>query len=171
MANADAPRGLWPIRHDLGAEIKTQEHIVTTGETIYKGDLVSAVAAGTVTASSVDDGVIVVGVAAHYVDDSGSAGGKKILVYDDPYIVFGVQADSGTSPTAADRYATANHVATTGNTTTKISKHELDASDIGTGGQLEILGLVNDPSNTWGEHVNLEVRIAEHKRNAAVAGV
>lgn len=171
MANEDSPRGFWPTRHLAGGEIRTEEMVLTTGKTAYKGDLLKCVAAGTVEPSGANDGVIVVGVAAEYVDDSGSAGGKKILVYADPNIAFGVQADTGTSPTSADVFATANHEAGAGNATTKMSGHELDASDIGTGGQLEILGIIDRPDNAWGEHVDLEVRIAEHKRNAAVAGV
>lgn len=171
MANEDNARGFWPTRHLAGGEIRTEELVLTTGATAYQGDLLKVVAAGTVEPSGADDGIIVIGVAAEYVSDSGSAGGKKIKVYADPYIAFGVQADSGTSPTSADVFATANHVAGSGSATTKMSGHELDASDIGTGGQLEIIGIIDRPDNSWGEHVDLEVRIAEHKRNAAVAGV
>jgi hypothetical protein len=171
MANVDQLRGFWPIGHLLGGEIRTKTFIVTTGATCYQGDLLKVVAAGTVEPSVADDGVIVIGVAAEYVTDSGSAGGKEIQVYADPYIEFGIQSDSGTATTALTVFATANHVATTGNTTTLQSKHELDSSDITTGGQLEILGLVDMPDNDWGEHSKLRVRIAEHKWNAAVAGV
>lgn len=171
MANVDAPRGFWPIRQLTGGEIRTNEYVLTTGSTAYRGDLLKVVAAGTVEPSSANDGVIVVGVAAEYADDSASAGGVKIQVYDDPYIVFGVQADSGTAPTAADIFATANHVAGSGSSTTKLSGHELDADDIGTGAQLKILGKIENEENTWGEHVDLQVLINEHLYKAAVAGV
>lgn len=171
MSNIDNPRGFWPVGHLCGAPITTKEFVVTTGQTIYQGDLLKVVAAGTVEESDADDGVIVIGVAAEYVDDSGSAGGKKIRVYADPYIEFGVQSDSGTATTSAAVFATANHVAGSGSSTTKLSGHELDSSDIGAGGQLEILGLLDTPDNAWGEHSKLRVRIAEHKWNAAVAGV
>lgn len=171
MANVDNPRGFWPVGHLCGAPITTREFIVTTGQTIYQGDLLKCVDAGTVEESDANDGVIVVGVAAEYVDDSGSAGGKKIRVYCDPYILFGVQCDSGTAPAATAVFSTANHVAGSGSSTTKLSGHELDASDIETGGQIEVLGLVDEPNNTWGEHCDVVVRIAEHKFNAAVAGL
>jgi len=171
MANVDQLRGFWPVSHLLGGEIRTKTFVVTTGATCYQGDLLKVVAAGTVEPSAANDGVIVIGVAAEYVDDSASAAGKEIQVYADPYIEFGIQSDSDTATTSAAVFATANHVATTGNTTTKISKHELDASDIGTGGQLEILGLIDSPDNDWGVHSKLRVRIAAHKWNAAVAGV
>lgn len=171
MANSDRLRGFRPLRHLTGGEIRLNKYTVTTGQIVYKGDLLKIVAAGTVQAAAANDGIIVVGVAAQYVNDSGSAGGKTVMVWDDPQIVFGVQSDTGTATTAADVGATANHVATTGNTTTLISKHELDSSDIGTGGQLKILGLENQIDNAWGEHSDLEVVIAEHFYKAAVAGV
>lgn len=173
MANKDRPRGFWPIRHLSGGEIRVGEYTVTTGQTIYKGDLVMITAAGTVQSATAGAGTVVIGVAAEYVDDSGGAGGKKILVYDDPNIVFGVQCDTGTAPSAADIGATADHVATVGDSTTKQSRHELDASTIGGAGndQLKIIGIVEQIDNSWGEHVDVEVLINEHHYKAAVAGV
>lgn len=94
-----------------------------------------------------------------------------VQVYDDPNIVFGVQADTGTAVAATDRFATANHVATTGSTTTKLSANELDSSDIGTGAQLKIIGIIDEPNNSWAEHVDLEVIFNEHLYKAAVAGI
>lgn len=171
MANVDNPRGFWPVGHLCGAPITTREFVVTTGKTCYQGDLLKVVAAGTVEPAAANDGIIVIGVAAEYVSDAASAGGKKIRVYADPYILFGVQTDTGTATTSAGVFATANHEAGSGSSTTKQSGHELDASDIGTGGQLQILGLVDEPNNAWGEHSDVVVRIAEHLFNAAVAGV
>lgn len=171
MANVDSPKGFWPLRHLCGGEIRTNQYTLTTGSTAYKGDLLKVVAAGTVEPSAADDGTIVVGVAAEYVDDSASVGGQNIAVWDDPYIVFGVQSDSGTATTSADMFATANHVAGSGSTTTHLSGHELDASDITTGSQLKIIGLISTPDNAWGEHSKLEVLINEHLYKAAVAGV
>lgn len=162
MANVDSPRGFWPLRHLSGGEIRTTKYILTTGATAYQGDLLKGVAGGTVEPSAANDGIIVVGVAAEYVDDSASAGGKTILVYDDPNIVFGVQADSGTTVAATEVFATANHVAGSGSATTYQSGHELDSSDLGTGLQLRVIGKIDTPDNAWGEHVNLEVIINEH---------
>jgi hypothetical protein len=171
MANVDNPRGFWPIRHISGGEIRTNTYFVTTSAAIYKGDLLVAVNTGCVSASSANDGWKVVGVAAEWITAAKSATAyTEIQVYDDPNIVFGVQADSGTSPAVTDIFATANHVATTGNTTTGQSAHELDASDIGTGLQMRILGKVSDPNNAWGEHVDLEVIFNEHFYKAVADG-
>jgi len=171
MANVDNPRGFWVIRHLLGGKIQTTKYILTTGATAYQGDLMVAQNAGTVTPATADDGVSVIGVASEYVTDALSAGGKTILIYDDPFIVFGVQADSGTSPTAAEVFETANHVAGSGSSTTYMSGHELDASDIATGLQMRILGKVDTPDNAWGEHVDLEVLLVEHALNQASTSI
>lgn len=171
MANTDTPRGFWPLRHLSGGEIRLTKYTLTTGSTAYRGDLLKIVAAGTVEPGAADIGTAAIGVAAHYADDSDSDGGVAILVYDDPNIVFGVQSDSGTATTAADIGATANHAAGSGNATTGISGHELDSSDIGSGAQLKILGLIPTPDNAWGEHSNLAVIFNEHHYKAAVAGV
>jgi hypothetical protein len=163
MANVDQLRGFYPLYHLSGGEIRTNTYFVTTSAAIYKGDAVVAVNTGCVSAATANDGWKVVGVAAEWVTAATSATAyTPIQVYDDPNIVFGVQCDSGTSPAVTDIFATANHVATTGDTTTGLSKHELDASDIGTGLQLRILRKVDVPGNDWGEHVDVEVIFNEH---------
>lgn len=163
MANKDKPWGFRPKRP--GSARKT-EYTVTAAKTVYQGDLLKIVAAGTVEAATVDIGSACIGVASSY-----QTAGNKVLVYDDPATTFVVQSDTGTATTAADIGATANHVATAGNATTQQSKHELDSSDITTGGQLKILKLVDRIDNAWGEHSDLEVLISEHHYNTSGAGV
>ena len=160
MANKDRLRGFWPIRHLSGGEIRLAEYTCTTSTTIYKGDLVKLVTGGTVEIGAADIGNGAIGVAAQTV--SSAAAGAKILIWDDPMIVFGVQTDSGGSPTIADIGALANHLATTGDTVTLISKNELDDSDIDTGSQLRTIGLVDQIDNVWGEHADVEVVFNEH---------
>lgn len=174
MANRDNPRGFWPHGHLCGGEIRTNPYIVTTGATVYKNDVLKAVAGGTVQTSAANDGAIVVGVAAEYVDDSASAGGKAINVYDDPNIIFGVQADTGTAVAATDVFSMANHVAGSGSTLTHLSGHEIDSSQLAAqgGNQLKVLGKIEAPDNDWGEHVDLRVIFNEHLfRGAAVNGL
>ncbi len=190
MANDDAPMGLWPISHPSGCLRKNVfgNYIIdaNTAGALARGDLVSSEAGGNIELSAANDGVIVCGVfwGCEYVDADGQIHhsayipatktgftGMKAHVYDDPTIVFGVQADSGTDLTVASVFNTANHVAGTSDSTRKLSGHELDSSDVGTGSQLKILGLVDMPNNAWGEHVKLRVLINEHLHKAAVAGV
>ncbi len=171
MANVDGARGFFPTRHLSGGEVHTREYTLTTGQTVYKGDLVKLVTAGTVEEADANDGLVVCGVAAGYVDDSASAGGKKVLVYADPNIVFGIQSDTGTATAITDIGRTANHVAGAGVAATGLSGHELDASDIGTGAQLMIIGLVDRTGNAWGAHSEVEVLINEHVARAAGTAV
>ena len=154
MANSNTPMGAWPVEglfgpaNDIG---RTLPFKVKASQTIYVGDFLSADATGTVVASTADDGVIVVGVASHYVVGNAS-GTTDIAVWPATWYIFGIQSDTGTATTAADVFATANHVAGSGDATTKMSGHELDASDIGTGLQMRLLGLDPTPGNAWGEH-------------------
>ena len=173
MANVDAPKGLWPIRHLCGGQIRANGYLVTTGVTIYQGDIVELDSAGTVGVAEAGDGVAVIGVAAEYVDDSGSAGGKKIAIYDDPFIVFGIQQQTGGSVAAADVGLSADHVAGAGNATTKLSGHELSLTLAGTAAQFFILAKISEATNDWGEHCDLEVIFNEHryKGAAGAAGV
>lgn len=168
MANVNAPMGFKPRYRLGGGDITPHEYIVATGQIIYKGDLVDARTDGTVIAAAADDGASVLGVAAEYVDDSASAGGKIIMIYDQTDIVYEVQVDGGTLA-ATDVFATADHVATTGDTTTHVSKHELNAT-VG-GLQCRILGLVPDPDNAWGADCNVYVVINEGLFYPATASV
>jgi hypothetical protein len=154
----------------------------TYGTALFRGDAVKPVAAGGIEAAAANDGVLVCGVffGCTYVDANGdqqisdyipaSKTGFteiKLDVYDDPFIVYEVQGDGVSASAAeADRFATANHVAGAGSTTTGLSGHELDSSDIGTGLQLRILERVLPPRytpNDWGSaNVKLQVIFNEH---------
>ena len=158
MANADRPRGLWPIRHLSGGEIRMSEWTVTTAQTIYKGDLLELVAAGTVEEGDAAKGVLIMGVAAQYV--GAASAGDKILVWDDPHIVFGIQTTDSIVTTAADIGQTGDHLGTNGSSTTLQSAHELNT--LGTNLQLRIIGLVAQINNAWGEFSDVEVVINEH---------
>lgn len=174
MANVDNPRGMWPIGHMTGGEIRTREYIVTTSTgSIFVGDPLKVVTAGTVEVAAANDGEIIIGVAAEHVTSATAAtAGTKIQVYDDPYIVFGVQADTGTAVAATCVFSKANlNTYAAGSTTTGVSIVELDSSDIDTGSQLKILGKIESPDNAWGEHVDLVVVFNEHFWKAAVAAV
>ena len=167
MANVDNPKGFYPVRHASGGEIRTRHYILTTGEVVYKGELLKAVAGGTVETAATGIALAAIGIAAEYMD--GTTAGTEVAVYDDPQIVFGVQSDGTAAATGV--FATCDHTAGAGSATTGCSADELDISTIGTGGQLEILGKIETPGNDWGAHTDLEVLFNEHKRKAAVASI
>lgn len=184
MANTDRPRGFWPIRHAHGGEIRTRTLDVdaANGSAMYRGDVAESESDGNLAVAAADKGIAVIGIFAgfiytdaggdvHYSDSmpatKTSFTSIKAFVWDDPYIVFGVQSDGTLAET--DIYACRDHVAGTGNAKTNISGHELDAT--AGGEQCEIIGIVTRPDNAWGEFVDVEVMFNEHKRKAAVAGI
>ena len=171
MANIDSPKGMWPVRHLSGGQIRTNSYILTTGTAVYKGDILKVVNTGTVEPASAADAQIVIGVSAEYVAAADASAGREIQVYDDPLIVFGIQDTTSQSTVAADIFTTCDHVAGSGSATTGLSGHE--ANTAGTDAQLRIIGKVDEPDNAWGEHVNLEVVFNEHlfKQNATTGSV
>lgn len=189
MANADIAKGFRPKRHMfLGAlpgvnSVKGEPYTCATtyGTALRQGDAVKPVAAGGIEKAAANDGVLVCGIfwGCSYVDANGdqqlsdeipaSKTGFteiKLDVYDDPFIIYEIQADDGGASTAAeaDTFATANHVVGTGSSVTKLSGDELDASDIGTGLQLRILrkSSAHYPNDWASSNVVLEVMFNEH---------
>jgi hypothetical protein len=164
MANKDFPRGLWPAGHLCGGAIRSHRYTLTTGEIIRRGEVVKAVAGGTVEDAAAGDGAIVVGVSADYVDDSASAGGKTVNIYDDPNIIFGVQAS--VAITAVAVFSTSD--LTTCASSNQYSDTELD---LDSNGQCKIIGLVEEPENSWLINADILVIFNEHLYKALVAGV
>lgn len=172
MSNANDPKGLYPIRHLCGGLISPNRYVLTAGATVFKGDVLKVVAAGTVEAAAAADGLIVVGVSAEY-KVAPASGITHVLVYDDPYIIFGVQANLHSAAVAqTDVFATANHVVAAGSALTGLSGHQFNTSNLGTTGQLKIIGKIDAPDNDFGVHyVELAVIFNQHLYKAAVAGV
>ena len=190
MANTDAPRGFKPVGHYINGDVvpPPKPYLVnsSTASALFEGDLVTQETTGNIEAAVADDGVAVAGVFAYatYLDADLRLRRVRTLpavktgftdikgyVYDDYLTIFEVQADSGTVlAEATSRGKTANHVAGSGSTTTEMSGHELDSSDVGTGSQLMILDIVNRLDNEWGEHAKLLVMIYEHRLKATTAG-
>lgn len=164
MANKDFPRGLWPVGHLCGGAIRSHRYILTAGEIIRRGEVVKVIVDGTVEDATAADGAIVLGVSADYVDDSLSVGGKYVNVYDDPNIIFGVQAS--VSITLAAVFSTSD--LTTCTSSEELSNTELD---LDSQGQCKIIGLVDEVENSWLVNADILVIFNEHLYKALVAGV
>lgn len=165
MANIDAPHGLAAVKMLNGGKIPMHKYTSGVTTAIYQGDVVKLKAGGRVVTETVTTGsYAILGVAANYCAASGT-----VWVYDDPDTIFEIQSDGATDPTAATSLAmvgnTAPLVLTTGNTTTYISKQELDYSAIttGTADPLQIVGnydgVNNDPALA---HSRYLVRLTRH---------
>lgn len=149
MANNDNPHGLRAVKMLNGGKIPTSEYIVGTTTVVYEGDIVNLRAAGKVATLKTTGGAAnTLGVAVHYATT-----GQALAVYDDPGTVFEVQSDGATDPGATTAQGhignNAPLVVTTGNTTSKISKHELDYSAVttGTADPLKIIGIYAGADN------------------------
>lgn len=150
MANADAPHGLNAVKMLNGGKIPMHKYTSAATTAIGQGDIVTLRAAGKAAALKTSGGANnILGVAASY-----AAVSSDIWVYDDPDTIFEIQSDGATDPGSA---TAAGHVgntavlivANTYNTTTKISKMELDYSSIttGTADPLQIVGFYDGVNN------------------------
>jgi len=175
MANIDRPRGFRPAEGIGSQHIVKRFPIDSSNSTaVFVGDVMDLNAAGSVRPAAADAGVTAAGVCVGIQDSNGnpigspnssvstkylptSTAGYALVAMALPGAVFICQTDSGTVPTSADIGATADHAAGSGDTTTAVSRHELDASNIGTGLQFRIIGILEEPGNTWLEHVDVYV--------------
>lgn len=187
MANLDAPYGLRPVRHLTGGCVRTNEYTIASGyaTSIFTGDPVKLVAGGSleIAAGAVTDAIGVFW-GCSYVDGSGNqvfskhwpasttATEIKAMVYDDPDIIFQIQADA-TGVVAADVGAHADWEIVAGSTSVGRSKTNLDASlAIGaTQAGLRVLRIVDDGENVAGAFADVEVQMAQHAFNTVGAGI
>jgi hypothetical protein len=183
MANVDAPNGAKPVRHLTGGVIRAREwKIIGDGNAssnIFTGDFVKLQSSGYITVAGAGDRLLGVFAGCKYTASDGTPKFAKYwpastttlgsadataYVYDDPNIVFAIQGDGTDAFTQVGNLA--NIAVTAGSTTTGQSKMELDTDNIGTGtANLRILGITDDPKNSWGANTEQEVLIHEHELN------
>ena len=180
MANTDAPRGFWPVRHLTGGTIRASEYTIASAyaTAIFMGDMVKLVAGGGIEIAAAGARVIGVFQGVEYTNPAGDvvfsnnwpagqAGTNiKAVVYDDPNIVFGVQ--SAGSTVAADVGNLGDHVNTAGSTSTGQSNQELNGTTSTAYAGFRVLGKIGAPDNDWGTNVNLEVQVYEHEFGASL---
>jgi hypothetical protein len=183
MANLDSPNGFRPVRHLTGGTIRAEELPIASGEAaaIFSGDLVMAIAGGTIKVGTATAGGAAIGIfnGCQYTDVDGSikfspywpagqvATDAVAYVYADPNIVFSAQtAGDGV---LADNGALLDLTATAGSTVTGRSKQEINQA-ASTVDQFRQLGLVKRADNAYGANAEMEVVIHLHVRNPG-AGV
>jgi len=151
----------------------------SNGTNVFIGDIMANNAAGSVRPAAANAGVTAVGVCVGLYDSNGVAIGSpgasvttKYLPsstagYADvalalPDAIFVAPFGATYTPTVADIFGSIDHVATAGSTTTCRSGHVLGgAGGINTEAQFVILGLVNEPNNSWGDYCDVYVRFLE----------
>jgi len=152
MANVDKPF-VFRFAYTLHGGPPSTRKYKNTAVAIYPGDAVHLDGSGRVNTISSD--VAPNGVALNYVSATAD---QAVYVMDDlTNTIFTVQADG--SDLANDTVIGLFYdiVQTTGDTTTLQGKQELDSSD-STHDHLELIGLVDDPGNDWGEFCNVFVK-------------
>lgn len=154
MANADKPFGFRFAYTEHGGPPAIHVYKCTAA-IVYPGDQLHLDGSGRVNSAASSDSCM--GVAATY---AAAVADTEVFVYDDlANTVFTVQADGADLADDTVIGLFYDVTATTGNTTTFQSKHELD-SDASTADTLELIGLVDKPGNAWG--ANCEVYVKFH---------
>ena len=168
MANTDSPKGFRPLEEGPLFPVSVD---ASNGTTIGKGDPLEMEADGGYGRAEAGDAALVKYIAWGFKDSDGnsisylpaSTAGTVTAIPVTPGRKFIVQSDTGTNVAATAVNATADFVVANCSTTSGVSQVELDASDIGTGTQLRILGKLEEPNNSWGEaHVDLIVEFSEN---------
>ena len=178
MANLDNPNGFTPVRHLTGGIIRTEEMPIASEEAdaIFSGDVVMAVAGGTIKVGTATAGLAATGIFAGCfftaVDGkptfskhwpAGQVATDAIAyVYADPMIVFSAQTTG--DGVLTDNGALLDLTATVGSTTTGRSKQEINEA-ASTVDQFRQLGLVKRADNAYGANAEMEVVFYEHVRN------
>jgi hypothetical protein len=192
MANADTPFGLRPVRYLSGAPYNGAATVYTTaaadGTAIFIGDPVilsgTAQTVNGVTYADVDQAAtgdvitgVVVGVLPETADSTvhrAASTLRRLLVADDPNLVFEIQEVSGgTALTTAAIGLNANFVVGSGSSSTGMSGVELNNATEATTNTLDlkIVNIVNRADNEAGEHAKWLVRINRHQYANQVAGI
>jgi hypothetical protein len=188
MANRDNPSGFKVARHANGGVARPNRYYIASAlaSNIFRGDAVIPVntnkrinvAATTNRLIGVFQGVAYVQPNGEFVDEKFWPTGQTLktgtvaeaLVWDDPNLLFEVQGDEDI--VEADIGAMADIVAGTGSTSTGISAHELDSSNIGTGDTLRIEQFVDRPDNERGANfARVLVRISKHYLAGAATAI
>jgi hypothetical protein len=183
MANTNSPYGFIPLRHMSGNAPRANKYTIASGlaENIFSGDLCILDANGQVTphtATETNNIGVFAGVSytasdgsfvfSRYFPTGTSATGLIAYVYDDPYIVYRVQ--SAGTPAQTNVGNCADVVAGAGSTTTGQSGFSLNGTMGASTATCKIIGLWEDPANSFAQYAQLEVLINEHLLKAT-AGI
>ena len=183
MANPNSPYGFKVVRHMSGNAPRANKYTIASGmaENIFTGDLVIIIDNGVLTphsAGEVNNIGVFAGVSytasdgeyiySKYWPASTVATDIVAYVYDDPYTVFRIQ--SAGTPAQTDIGSNADVVAGAGSTTTGQSGFDLNGTMSNGTATCKIIGLWEDPSNSFAQYAQLEVLINEHLLKAT-AGI
>jgi len=186
MANKDAAFGMRPVGTLSGqSNMQTNEYFIADNEasSMFQGDpviqqasntgFIDIGATGSETNIGVLNGVLIDNNPStgkpsfqnFYTQTNVTSGSIRAFVYDDPYMKFEIQGDTGTNSDVTDRHEVADYVNMGTESANGISAAELDMSDLAaTDGSLKIVGFSTDPENNelGSAHMNYIVIWNEH---------
>lgn len=172
MANVNRPNGLTPVGHLTGGLIRANVYTIAAnyGTKLYSGQPVIMTGTGrNIAAAAADGAAIGVFAGCQYVDTLGEvqfrpfwpapgavATGTVVqaFVFDDPNIVFEVQADTLAEADVGQTYdfTIGSGSDTTGRAATIIADASKGSSQV-----VRVLGLVDRPDNAFGAYAKVEV--------------
>lgn len=173
MANQNTPTGF-----KLSTSLTTGQAVgnyrgyvdSSNATAIFKGDPVMGESDGNLAPATAGAAYLVAGIAdeIYTIDSFGNAvpalylpaltAGYVSYIPVFPGQVWEVQA---TTAAITDVYATADFASGTGSTLTGQSKYVLTGSDLGTGTQMRLIGLVPVANNVWGAYAKVQVVFLE----------
>ena len=186
MANKDAAFGMRPVGTLSGqSNMQTNEYFIADNEpsSMFQGDpviqqasntgFIDIGATGSETNIGVLNGVLIDNNPStgkpsfqnFYTQTNVTSGSIRAFVYDDPYMKFEIQGDTGTNSDVTDRHEVADYVNMGTESANGVSAAELDMSDLAaTDGSLKIVGFSTDPENNelGSAHMNYIVIFNEH---------
>lgn len=175
-----AKTGFWPAQIQ-GNQVLVKRFPVTAanGTNIFRGDVVANASTGGVIPATADTGTTQVGTVVALYDSNGvpvgspnssvatkylpsTTAGFADVACALPNTIFVAYAGNNTNIASdADIFASLDHVATAGSTTTAVSGHVLNGSTKNTEANFQILGRVDMPDNAYGTYVGVYVRFLE----------
>ena len=185
--NKNAAFGLRPVGTLSGSNnLQTNEYFIADNEasSMFQGDpiiqqasntgFVDIGATGSTTNIGVLNGVLIdvdpstgkPKFANHYTQTNITRGKIRAFLFDDPYMKYEIQGDSGTNSDVTDRHEVADYVNQGTESANGVSACELDMSDLAaTDGSLKIIALSTDPDNSdlGKENHNYVVIFNEHQ--------
>jgi hypothetical protein len=189
MSATNAPFGLRPAYHPSGLDRATAlaDGILSTYNTdILKGQPVKMATTGVIQVAAAGDAFLGAFSGVEFTDTTGrrrvsnywpastayQTGSCIAYYYDDPNIVYEIQADGSLAQTSigaeSDLSAT-----TAGSTTTGLSQCTISTSVVaaGSGAQMRIINLAPYPGNAWGDSFTIvRATVAKHQYAQIASG-
>ena len=189
MSATNAPFGLRPAYHPSGLDRATAlaDGILSTYSTdILKGQPVKLATTGVIQVAAAGDAFVGAFSGVEFTDTTGrrrvsnywpastayQTGSCVAYYYDDPNIVYEIQADGSLAQTSVGAESDLS-ATTAGSTTTGLSQCTISTSVVaaGSGAQMRIINLAPYPGNAWGDSFTIvRATVAKHQYAQIASG-